>query len=41
MLRTAHQVAAGAQAVGGSRWLGWFQRPWGGSILGRRDKVRR
>jgi hypothetical protein len=41
MLRTAKQISTAAQALAGPSWLGWFQRPWGGSILGRRDKVRR
>ena len=37
--RQARQVARGPQTYAPQLYLGWYRRPWSGSILGRRDRV--
>ena len=39
--RLAMRVARGPQAYAPQLYLGWYRRPWSGSILGRRDRVPR
>jgi hypothetical protein len=37
--RLARRVARGPQTYAPQLYLGWYRRPWSGSILGRRDRV--
>jgi hypothetical protein len=39
--RMARRVARGPQTYAPQLYLGWFRRPWSGSIVGRRDRVPR
>ena len=39
--RLARRVAQGPQMYAPDLYIGWYRRPWSGSVLGRRDRVPR